>query len=570
MKKIITTALILAFCIQNASAMENLKANYDTGTDIVTVSGTDEAGKSIMIVVPGKDEQGRTLLLEDITEAGSIFNKIKIFGETKTDEDGNFVKTFRMNPQSDNGTYTVYIGANALEDAESVTFSYTNPATVAGYTAEINSADKDTVGGKIEAYADALQLDLTNWNLQGEKKSETARLFAEVIRPTAGYKLAGEIQKGIEQAIALEKLNSCADAASVKTELEAYAELLNIDLSVYKNVGNEQTKENKQNKICEEVLTVLPVSDLAAFSEKLGEIAFTADITAPEDWATLQSMMTATYKDRLKNITAWSKYELLTDKAAVFKEIYKTSFASVLEAETLFNAKAEAKYLLQNSSSGTGSGSGGGGSSGGGSTNKTNNVTINIPKPTEEIKPSEVKDLFDDINDASWAKSDIEKLARKKVISGDGTGNVYPNRTVTREEFITMVVKAFGFNPGDAELKFTDVQSGAWYEGFVKTAFESGLISGISEDKFGIGEEITRQDMAVILARTAEKLGIQMTAGEESFSDMSSAADYAKDAILRMRESGVITGMSDGSFRPEEKATRAQTAVMINRLLGKM
>lgn len=568
MKKIITAALILAFCIQNASAMENLKAHYDTGTDIVTVSGTDEAGKSIMIVVPGKDEQGRTLLLEDITEAGSIFNKIKIFGETKTDEDGNFVKTFRMNPQSDNGTYTVYIGANALEDAESITFSYTNPATVAGYIAEINSADKDTVGGKIEAYADALQLDLTNWNLQGEKKSETARLFAEVIRPTAGYKLTGEIQKGIEQAIALEKLNSCADAASVKTELEAYAELLNIDLSVYKNVGNEQTKENKQNKICEEVLTVLPVSDLAAFSEKLGEIAFTADITAPEDWATLQGMMTATYKDRLKNITAWSKYELLTDKAAVFKEIYKTSFASVLEAETLFNAKAEAKYLLQNSSSG--SGSGGGGSSGGGSTNKTNNVTINIPKPTEEIKPSDVKDLFDDINDASWAKSDIEKLARKNVISGDGTGNVYPNRTVTREEFITMVVKAFEFNSGDAELKFTDVQSGAWYEGFVKTAFESGLISGISEDKFGIGEEITRQDMAVILARTAEKLGIQMTAGEESFSDMSSAADYAKDAILRMKESGVITGMSDGSFRPEEKATRAQTAVMINRLLGKM
>lgn len=572
MKKTIIAiaALLCAASVQSwALAMENVTAHYDIDSDSVIISGKHEAQKGIMFIIPANSSKDAAYLPETVTEVGNIFGKVKALGETKTDADGNFSMTFKIAPTSENGMYTAYVNSNLEEDAEMVKFKYINPATVEKYLSQIASADTDSIATMLEEYAKALELDLTAWNDQGESKQETARLFTEVIRPQSGYKKVSDLQKDIQKAVILQKFNALTDGAAVKENLTDAAKVLDIDLTGYERIGSEATKESKQLSVCAELFKLLPINNLKEFSENIDKISFLTDITAPEDWASLQKMTTETYKDRLSiSDSVWKKYDSLNDKAAVFKEIYQKSFTDVNQIESLTESKINSKYSAQNSG-GSGSGSGSGrGSSGG--TNKSNNITISIPQPPSTPAQGNdvaVKDKFDDLKDAAWAKADIEKLADKGIISGDGMGNVYPNRTITREEFITMVVKAFELT-GDADIEFGDVSEGTWYEKFVKAAFSSGIVSGISEDKFGIGSEITRQDMAVILYRAAEKLGISMKESDSEFTDMESAAEYAKKAILCMKESKIITGMGDGRFMPSEKATRAQTAVMINRLLG--
>lgn len=562
MKKriIAVAALMCVLAASNAAyAMENVTAHYDIDTDTVTIAGTHDAKTGITILVPA-NESNKSIFPDDITAEGSIFDKIKIFGELKSDDEGNFSKTFKMSPSSENGDYTAYVSANSEEDAQTVKFSYVNPSTVASYLSEISTADKDNVLSKIEAYASVLELDLSKMPTAEADKTETAHLFADTIRKQKTYTKVADLQTDLEKAEVLRQFNALADAASVKANLAETAEALGIDLTVYNGVGNTATRSAKQDAICAGIFSLLPITDIDVFTANLQNLCFTTDITAPEDWASLQTMATTTYKAQLTGITdtIWTRYANL-DGAQIFKEVYQSSYQNTSTFETLFTAKVNEKTFPATVT--------------GGSTNKSNNVSIAVPtSPTTPAQGTEVanKDKFDDLKEAEWAKSDIEKLAEKGVMSGDGTGNVYPNRTITREEFITIAAKSFDLTSDGTQSAFTDVVEGAWYEEFVKAAYEAGIISGISETEFGIGSEITRQDMAVILCRLAEKFGVVMEESEEEFTDMQDVADYAKRAVLCMKKSGIITGMEDGSFRPNEKATRAQTAVMINRLLELM
>lgn len=96
--------------------------------------------------------------------------------------------------------------------------------------------------------------------------------------------------------------------------------------------------------------------------------------------------------------------------------------------------------------------------------------------------------------------------------------------------------------------------------------YNSGVISGVSESKFGVGDYITRQDMAVILYRAnwlASKNGF------DGFADDESIDEYARDAVNAFASNGIIGGYDDGSFRPKEFATRAEAAVILGRLLDK-
>ena len=81
--------------------------------------------------------------------------------------------------------------------------------------------------------------------------------------------------------------------------------------------------------------------------------------------------------------------------------------------------------------------------------------------------------------------------------------------------------------------------------------------------------KITRQDMAVILCRALEKKNINLIAGEVVFSDESEISEYAKPAVVKLASSGILKGMSDGSFAPIGVLTRAQAAKAIDEALKK-
>ena len=89
----------------------------------------------------------------------------------------------------------------------------------------------------------------------------------------------------------------------------------------------------------------------------------------------------------------------------------------------------------------------------------------------------------------------------------------------------------------------------------------------MNESDFAPTAEITRQDMMVIVARALDKAGYVLDASESpEFSDTAEVADYAKDAVQMLTASGIIAG-SNGKINPKGKTTRAEVAVILDRIV---
>jgi hypothetical protein len=218
-----------------------------------------------------------------------------------------------------------------------------------------------------------------------------------------------------------------------------------------------------------------------------------------------------------------------------------------------------------NKPSGGGTGGGGGGGFSGGSSGdklKGEGTTItDLPAP-EEPKLPEVS--FNDIDDSHWANEYVTKLAQYEVITGFEDGTFRPENLVTKEQFVKMVVEAFGLQSDNKAVAFADVQAGHWAKDYIAIAVDKGIINGKSEAEFGIGENLSRQNAAVIIARVADLAGYTLKSGNApAFTDKAEIAAYALDGVTRLSNAGIINGMGDGSFAPNGTLTRAQAAKIL-------
>ncbi len=176
---------------------------------------------------------------------------------------------------------------------------------------------------------------------------------------------------------------------------------------------------------------------------------------------------------------------------------------------------------------------------------------------------------FCDMSDYEWAGNSVEKLYEKGVVSGRGDGVFDPSAAVAREEFTKMLVIAANIE-GNENLKpnFDDVDPDAWCYPYVSAAFDKKIVKGVSEEHFGIGENILRQDMAVMIYRILKEKGIASEAETDSlFADFDGVSDYAKEAVIFLENAKLVSGNQDGKINPEAFLTRAEAAVAINRMI---
>ena len=233
-----------------------------------------------------------------------------------------------------------------------------------------------------------------------------------------------------------------------------------------------------------------------------------------------------------------------------------------------FNELSEAITKAQNSSvseKGGNSGSSGGGKVPvtvlGGGTPVPKTDSTNYGNKTD-IK-DETIDSFKDMESFEWAESAVNKLFSEGIVSGDGLGYFRPEDNITREEFVKMLVLTFDISSAHQEnMTFNDVVSDEWYYPYLQTAFQGGIVKGISEDTFGVGMSVSRQDAAALISR-AMKLTDKYNADAESFTDEADISDYALKPVKILRQMGIISGYEDGSFRPLGTITRAEAAKML-------
>lgn len=219
------------------------------------------------------------------------------------------------------------------------------------------------------------------------------------------------------------------------------------------------------------------------------------------------------------------------------------------------------------------SGGGGSGGSGGGTGYTSVAVVPNTALQTDNAGSSEdekgdVKTrIFDDVDDTYWAASYIEDFYNKKIIEGSGNNMFYPEAEITRAEFVKMAVTAFGFENQSASCAFDDIDENDWSYQYIAAASESGFINGVSETVFDAESYISRQDMAVILYRIAERLKIKLSGAGKEFEDGGEISDYARGAVQSLAGVNVINGFEGNEFKPFENAARAEAVKMIAVLL---
>ena len=176
-------------------------------------------------------------------------------------------------------------------------------------------------------------------------------------------------------------------------------------------------------------------------------------------------------------------------------------------------------------------------------------------------------EAFTDLDAVPWAKESINALSAKGIINGVGDNKFAPNDTVTREQFVKMMVVAFKLEGKDTS-GFADVDSSAWYAPYIGAAVQNKIINGISAECFGVGSNITRSDIAVICTRIAKKCSIALPeASEPIYTDAHSIPDYAKESAAVLQLAGIMTGDGSGCFAPKEYATRAMAAKIIHMLM---
>ena len=184
-------------------------------------------------------------------------------------------------------------------------------------------------------------------------------------------------------------------------------------------------------------------------------------------------------------------------------------------------------------------------------------------KPVEEEGSATSQYFFDDMGEAIWAQDMVHALVGKGIISKNDAREFRPMDNVTREEYVKMLVTVVGSHNTDARSNLADVDGNHWASSYIATAQQLGIVQGNADGTFGLGQKITRQDMAVMLYRTFQLLGIELPAGSNAFADSNDIADYAKAAVSALEKQGIINGMGDGNFAPGANATRAQSAKVI-------
>ncbi|MBQ3357165.1 MAG: S-layer homology domain-containing protein [Oscillospiraceae bacterium] len=174
---------------------------------------------------------------------------------------------------------------------------------------------------------------------------------------------------------------------------------------------------------------------------------------------------------------------------------------------------------------------------------------------------------FSDVKTGDWFYEAVHYAVANGLMNGVGSGRFAPNDPMTRAMLVTVLWRYEG-KPQEGKNNFADVPSGQWYTQAVAWAAYNGIVGGVGNGRFDPNGNITREQMAAILFRYADKKGFDTSrrGNLNAFSDQNKVSAYAVDAIGWAVGEGIIGG-SDGKLLPGGNATRAQVSTILMRFI---
>ncbi|MEG1441480.1 MAG: S-layer homology domain-containing protein [Oscillospiraceae bacterium] len=486
---------------------------------------------------------------------GNVFVSIQIKNEksqfstqTVTNSDGTFSIKAKIN--GDSGKYEMICNWEFGSKPLSIMFDYYNDKTIENSLLDINCADASLIKNALNNNKEILGLYELNDKLLLPYIDEIASLVLK--ERNTGYKKVSDLQKTVKYAAFFCSLKHGLPQTEV---LELLIELKD-DFSTL--CGYEEYISIKNPIELNKIIASQNIEPLAEILNVFNEKTALYQIKNIDSYLNIKTLL-----NRMKDIYKLDldKYNSLENTTAIDKALAGKEFGSVSELRTMFEDKLNPPPTPGNNS---GSGGSSGGGSGGGGNLSFDPIPTPIPTPID-------KEIFMDINSALWAKDSIIYLYENGIINGRDDKMFEPNETITREEFVKLLIVAFNLDDATAVCDFKDLTKDNWAYRYIASAYKHGITLGIDENNFGIGLEITREEMAVLCMRTAKIANIEISSGDagEQFVDANEISDYAIDSINAMRESNIINGVGDNRFAPKENATRAEAAKIIYNFLEK-
>lgn len=556
MNKKILFSLITVFATLilsiSANAVEITKYEMNRVTNVITVEGKSKANNDVVIQIlnPSKDLSS----LESATEA-TYSEIVNTFYQIKSDENGKFVCTFEMNATSGQKYYLTvmekgeqalfydipitYFSAQDILDAVAL---FNEPSLTDSGVVALLDTKKEIIGVNTELYDNLTPQE--KLYVAGEVLSQRTLLQNGFTKPEEIINVSG---KNSSFCI-LNRTTSLNEAEKLIDYAMKYSELSSANIY---NVYNKKLEKSMQDKVLQNLVDAKPYTNCDGMIKKFSQEILLARIETMDNYGDLFALLENNYK--LIDEFEYLSYKALEDTSSVDKSIAGKTY-TITELASALNLAVENALTEDNQPSPQPpSYDGGSGGGGGGGSNSTYNAPITITeKPKEDA-------AFLDVDSVKWAEEAINALYKEGIISGKGNGLFAPNDNVTRGEFVKMIVNAFKIK-GVYNLDFTDVTSNDWQYPYIAAAFSQGIINGKSSSIFGVNENITREDMAVILARVC---GEELQSGAYSYSDEECISEYAKESVTKMSAKRYMQGRGNGNFAPKENATRAEAAKVI-------
>lgn len=196
----------------------------------------------------------------------------------------------------------------------------------------------------------------------------------------------------------------------------------------------------------------------------------------------------------------------------------------------------------------------------------TVDAVFQLIQPDEPKPETPWSNPFSDIADGEWYYDAVRFIQENGLMSGYGDSIFAPNANLPRAMLAQILYNKEG-RPAVTGSAFTDVAEGEWYANAVTWAAERSIVSGYGNGLFGPSDNITREQLAVMLWRYAGEPAA--TDKKLHFNDADTASGYAVDALLWATENGIINGKGNGILAPKGLATRAQVAQMLMNCLEK-
>lgn len=553
MKKLslMLSAIMLCVCIQFTPTVQAKDESYKVAAcgEGLLLTGVAKPNSRVVLQVlyPSKTSE------DILTDAGSA---ILFQEQVKSDDTGAY--SFMFYPTA-TGTYPIRLGISGNEghSADTLDFYGTDVFTsevLTKISAAKKSSDANEIGNIVES----------NYN----RFFMSAKLYEECSDKEAVYGLllyesdpasASELSEQLNCAAAMVKISQAPEEELVKC-IDDYAGVLGID-----SLPSYETFKNSSETVQKNIADAVKNGGFHTAKEVLAEFP-TIVVTTALRHAVLANDVKAILSVNAKEIgISLAECDSLSTSMEVYAKLAGKPFADFSAIRVFFNDAVE------NAKKG-GKPQGGGGGGGGGSSwsYPVGGTPIGIA-PADDIAASRNEnEPFLDLDSVSWAKDSVERLYKAGIVSGVGEGLFAPDTSVSREEFAKLIVLGLGLERtyDAADMDFRDVDRNAWYSSYVLSAVSSGVVFGRDDGTFGVGDKITREDMAVMICRALSAKGVSTAAAAEAgFADAANISDYAAEAVSFLSERGILNGLDDGSFEPQSCSTRAQAAVVICRTL---